>query len=97
MFGSNVGGLETFTVVPAFLYVSDRRTEQGRTVLLRHRKQGDFAIKLNELFDNQFLDVAPASPFATDWPLPDEDINGLITQGKPIFSAASFNSSKDLA
>ena len=34
---------------------------------------------------------------ASDCPLPEEDINGFTTQGKPIFSAAVFSSSKDLA
>ena len=94
MFGSDVCRLEALAVVPSFLYMSDRRAEQGRAVLLRHRKQGDFTVKLDELFDYQFLS---SGPFATDWPLPDEDIKGLMTQGKPIFSAASFNSSNDLA
>ena len=64
MFGSDVCGLETFAIVSSFLYVSDRRAEQSGTVLLRHRKQGDFTIKLDELFDDQFLDITPAS-FAT--------------------------------
>ena len=35
--------------------------------------------------------------FTRDCPLPEEDINGFTTQGKPIFSEAAFNSSRVFA
>ena len=35
--------------------------------------------------------------FTSDCPLPEEDINGFTTQGKPILAAAAFSSSNVLA
>ena len=95
-----MGRLETLTIVTTLLHMADRRTEQGGPVLLGNRQQGDFTVELDELFDNQLFDVATtavAAIFTSDCPLPEEDINGFTTQGKPIFSAAVFSSSKDLA
>ena len=43
------------------LTMSDRRTKQGRTVLLGDGEQRDFRIKVNELFNDDFLDVAAAT------------------------------------
>ena len=61
VFGSNVCRLETFTIVATFLYMSDRRAEQGRTILLSNRQQSDFTIELDKLFDDEFLDVTTAA------------------------------------
>ena len=53
--------LETLTVVTAFLYVSDRRTEQRRSVFLCNGEQGDFTVEFDEFFDDQFADIATAA------------------------------------
>lgn len=105
-----MGRLEALAIVAAFLHMSDRRTEQSRTILLGNRQQGDFTIELDELLNDKLLDVATASVAAVlpgmlqfvgtlyeRLPLPEEDISGFTTQGKPIFSAAAFSSSRDLA
>ena len=61
VFRRNMSRLETFAVISTFLYVTDRRTEQGRSVLLGNSQQRDFAIEMNELFDDEFLDVTTAT------------------------------------
>ncbi|KAF1055971.1 MAG: hypothetical protein GAK41_00250 [Burkholderia gladioli] len=38
-----------------------------------------------------------ASSRTTDWPLPDDDITGFTTHGKPIDAIAALNSSNDCA
>ena len=105
-----MGGLEALAIVAALLHMSDRRAEQGRAILLGNRQQGDFTIELDKLLNDKLLDVATASVAAVlpgmlqfvgtlyeRLPLPEEDISGFTTQGKPIFSAAAFSSSRDLA
>ena len=56
-----MGRLETLAIVAAFLYMSDRRAEQGRAILLGNGEQGDFTIELDELLNDKLLDVATAS------------------------------------
>ena len=58
MFGRYGSGLETFAIVATLLYVADGRTEQGRTILLSHGKKCDFAVELDEFFNDEFLEVA---------------------------------------
>ena len=57
----NVGGLKTFAIVSAFLHVTNRRTEKRGSVFLCHGQEGDFAVKANELLNDDFRDVAAAS------------------------------------
>ena len=61
MFRCDMSRLETFTVVTTFLHVSDRRTEQSRTILLCHGQQGNLTVKVNKLFYNEFLNIPTAS------------------------------------
>ena len=104
------GQAGSFHDSPHLLYMADRRAEQGRTILLRYGEQCYLTVELDELFNDKFFDVStlPLQPysqacssssalFTRDWPLPEEDISGFTTHGKPIFSAAAFSSSKDLA
>ena len=61
VFRCNMGRLETFTIIATFLYMAYRRTKQSRSVLLGNSQQRDFAIEMNELFDDEFLDVTTAT------------------------------------
>ena len=61
MFRSNVSRLEAFAIVTTFLYVSDRRTEQCRTIFLCNCQQRDFAVELNKLFHDQLLNITTAA------------------------------------
>ena len=51
----------------------------------------------HELVSNGKVTAGSSALFTSDCPLPEEDISGFTTQGKPIFSAAAFSSSRDLA
>ena len=63
----NVCRLEALTIISPFLYMTDGRTEQRRSIFLRHRKQSYLAIKLNKFFNNQFLYIT-TTPVATIFP-----------------------------
>lgn len=110
MLGRDGGGLEALAVVAALLDMADRRAEERGAVLLRDGEQRDLAVEGDELLDDEFADVAAAAAApvfpgvfqfvgvrTSDCPLPEEDISGLTTHGKPIRSAAAFSSSNDLA
>ena len=58
MFGINMCRLETFSIISSFLYMSDRRTEQSRTVFLSDGEQSYLTIELNKLLNNQFFDIS---------------------------------------
>ena len=58
VFGSNVSRLETFTIVTTLLYVANGGTEERGTILLGNSEQGNFAIKVDKLFDDYFVNVA---------------------------------------
>ena len=53
--------LETFAVVATFLHVSDGRAEEGRAVFLGNGEQGDFAVELDEFFNDKFANIATAA------------------------------------
>ena len=50
-----MGRLEALAIVAALLHMSDRRAEQGRTILLGNRQQGDFTIELDKLLNDKLL------------------------------------------
>ena len=56
LFG-DVCRLETFAIVATLLHVSDGRTEEGGPVFLCYGEQCDFAVEMNELFNDKFLNI----------------------------------------
>ena len=53
--------LPTLSVVTAFLNVTNRRTEQRGTILLRDREQCELGVEIDELLDNHFLHITTAA------------------------------------
>ena len=58
VFGAHGARLETFAVVAALLYMTDGLAEEGGAVLLGDCEECDFIVERNELFHDDFLQVA---------------------------------------
>ncbi len=84
-------------VIAALLPVADRRAEQGALVTGADRQQRDLVVERDEALDDDASRAAAGAPdsaysqaVATSaavrtvlWPLPELDMTGLITQGRP--------------
>ena len=98
--------LPAFAIVAGFLAVADRRAEDD-AVAGRDGQQRDLAVEGDKFLDDDPRPVAAhvgdrmvprlaelLGVLAMDWPLPELDMTGLTTHGRPTSSAAAIASSR---